>query len=96
MSNNSQSFCPSLTMKYIQNTYSLSKTGIKQALDPLLKMMSNWILVSELHIHDLILNVKKVFHFLYNSFKVKYGEIQQISYDVMIVLAPDIHSGIIY
>lgn len=75
------------------------KTELKHALDILFKMMSNWIhIYRDYFCHELTKNVKKLLNFLHYSFKaVKYREkILQIKYDVIMVIAPKRHSGIIY
>lgn len=59
-------------MKYIYKAYSLFK-NIKQAIDLLFEMTLNWIYVLGLLFPWFEINIKRLFHFLQNSFEaVKY------------------------
>lgn len=72
----------------------MPRVSPKSALNNLLASSLEWCQIEYRYrcyfSHSLIYNVKKLFQFLYNSFKaVKYGKmIHQINYDVIMVLAP--------
>lgn len=93
--NTIRSFVYFSQMKYIDNASSLSKNGIEQTLNLLLKMTSNLTTYWDYLSLNLIQNFNILFQFFFTiSSSRKYGEFfYQIIYDVIMVLATKIHPG---
>lgn len=94
--NTIRSFVYFSQMKYIDYAFSLSKNGIEQTLDLLLKMTSNLTTYWDYLSLNLMQNFNILFHFFFLQFRqaVKMEIFfYQIVYDVIMVLATKIHPG---
>lgn len=94
--NTIRSFVYFSQMKYIDYAFSLSKNGIEQTLDLLLKMTSNLTTYWDYLSLNLMQNFSILFHFFFLQFRqaVKMEIFfYQIIYDVIMVLATKIHPG---
>lgn len=93
--NTIRSFVYFSQMKYIDNAFSLSKNGIKQTLDLLLKMTSNLTTYWDYLSLNLMQNFNILFPFFLQFRQAVNMEnfFYQIIYDVIMVLATKIHPG---
>lgn len=94
--NTIRSFVYFSQMKYIDNASSLSKNGIEQTLNLLLKMTSNLTTYWDYLSLNLIQNFNILFHFFFLQFRQAVNMenfFYQIIYDVIMVLATKIHPG---
>lgn len=93
--NTIRSFVYFSQMKYIDYAFSLSKNGIEQTLDLLLKMTSNLTTYWDYLSLNLMHNFNILFHFFFTISSSRKNEIffYQIIYDVIMVLATKIHPG---